>query len=123
MDLDGGSGNDAIYGGDGDDDPSPSVATGPPPESISEGGEGLDGGDGNDTLYGGDGDDALHGFGGEDVLHGGDGNDLLTDYYDEQPDKLYCGAGQDEYVAVKNDYVDSSCEKEIPPQRIFGGGA
>jgi RTX calcium-binding nonapeptide repeat (4 copies) len=109
--LDGGPGNDTIYGGDGDDDPN------------REGGAGLDGGDGNDTLYGGDGDDALHGFNGEDVLYGGDGNDLLTDYYDEQRDKLNCGEGRDEYVAVKNDYVDSSCEKKISPQRIFGGEA
>ena len=123
--LDGGPGSDIIYGGDGDDAPNP-LSTPPPTRealSTSEGGEGLDGGDGNDTLYGGDGDDALHGFNGEDVLYGGDGNDLLTDYYDEQRDKLYCGEGRDEYIAVKNDYVDSSCEKKISPQRIFGGEA
>ena len=83
----------------------------------------LDGGPGSDAIYGGDGDDALHGFSGEDVLYGGDGNDLLTDCYDEQRDKLYCGEGRDEYVAVKSDYVASSCEKKLSPQRIFGGGA
>src|SRR5215212_2473092 len=97
--LDGGDGNDIIYGGDGDD----AHCT---PRSCNRAGlgVGLDGGDGSDTLYGGAGDDDLHGSGGEDVLYGGDGNDLLTDYYDEQRDKLYCGAGRDEYVAVKNDY-------------------
>jgi hypothetical protein len=115
--LDGGDGNDIIYGGDGDD------ALCRPRSCNREGGEGLDGGDGSDTLYGGDGDDDLHGFGGEDVLYGGDGNDLLTDYYDEQRDKLYCGEGRDEYVAVKNDYVDSSCEKKLPAWLIFGGEA
>src|SRR5215218_53959 len=83
----------------------------------------LDGGDGNDIIYGGDGDDSLHGFDGEDVLYGEDGNDLVTDYYDEQRDKLYCGEGRDRYVAGKNDYVDSSCEKKVSPQRIFGGSA
>ncbi len=83
----------------------------------------LDGGPGSDTIYGGDSDDGLHGFNGEDALYGGDGNDLLTDYYDEQRDKLYCGEGRDEYVAVKNYYVDSSCEKKLSPQRIFGGAA
>ena len=114
--LDGGPGNDIIYGGDGDDAPN----LGNP---GSEGGEGLDGGPGSDTLYGVDGDDALHGFNGEDVLYGGDGNDIVTDYYDEQRDKLYCGEGRDEYVAGKNDYVDSSCEKKVSPQRIFGGEA
>ncbi len=80
----------------------------------------LDGGDGSDTLYGGDGDDSLHGFNGEDVIYGGDGNDRLTDYYDEQRDKLYCGEGRDEYVAGKNDYVDSSCEKKVSPRSYSG---
>jgi Ca2+-binding RTX toxin-like protein len=65
----------------------------------------------------------VHGGNGEDVLYGGDGNDIVTDYYDEQRDKLYCGEGRDEYVAVKNDYVDSSCEKKVSPHRIFGGSA
>ena len=83
----------------------------------------LDGGDGSDTIYGGDGDDSVHGFNGEDVLYGGGGNDLVTDYYDEQRDRLYCGEGSDEYVAGNNDYVDSGCEKKVSPQRIFGGGA
>src|SRR5215211_4856484 len=81
----------------------------------------LDGGPGSDIIYGGDGDDGVHGGNGEDVLYGGDGNDIVTDYYDEQRDKLYCGEGRDEYVAGKNDYVDSSCEKKVLPQRIFGG--
>jgi len=52
--------------------------------------------------------------GGEDVLYGGDGNDTLIDE-DGQRDKLYCGEGKDYYWADKNDYVDSSCEKRIPP--------
>jgi len=83
----------------------------------------LDGGPGNDIIYGGDGDDQLFGGNGEDVLYGGDGNDIVTDYYDGQRDKLYCGAGKDRYVADKNDYVDSSCEKKVSPRRIFGGSA
>jgi RTX calcium-binding nonapeptide repeat (4 copies) len=76
----------------------------------------LDGGPGSDIIYGGDGDDSVQGGNGEDVLYGGDGNDIVTDYYDEQRDKLYCGEGRDEYVAVKNDYVDSSCEKKVSPK-------
>ncbi len=76
----------------------------------------------NDVLYGGDGRDMLTGAAGEDVLYGGDGNDTI-DAEDGQRDKLYCGEGRDEYVAVKNDYVDSSCEKKLSPQRIFGGEA
>jgi hypothetical protein len=106
--LDGGDGNDTIYGGDGDDDPD------------KQGGAGLDGGDGSDTLYGGDDDDGVYGGNGEDVLYGGDGNDLVADDYDEQRDKLYCGEGRDEYRAFKNDYVDSSCEKKLPPRSYSG---
>ena len=105
--LDGGDGNDIIYGGDGDDDPS----------SKGQYAVGLTGGDGNDTLYGGDGDDSVQGRNGEDVLYGGDGNDVIG-IFDGQRDKLYCGEGRDEYVADKNDYVDSSCEKKVSPKYL-----
>jgi hypothetical protein len=104
--LDGGPGSDIIYGGDGDDDPHPQ----------GQYAVGLAGGDGSDTLYGGDGDDSVQGGNGEDVLYGGDGNDVLTGVEDGQRDKLYCGEGRDEYVAAKNDYVDSSCEKKVSPK-------
>ena len=106
--LDGGDGNDIIYGGDGDDDPHPQ----------GQYAVGLAGGAGNDTLYGGDGDDSVQGDNGEDVLYGGDGNDGLEgiDWFDSgaspMRDELYCGPGKDEYHAGKLDYVDSSCEKE-----------
>jgi hypothetical protein len=41
---------------------------------------------------------------------GGDGNDWLVGTRDRgQRDKLYCGEGRDEYLAGKQDYVDSSC--------------
>ena len=106
--LDGGPGSDVIYGGDGDDGPNP------------EGGEGLDGGPGNDAIYGGDGNDGVYGGNGEDVLYGEDGNDIVADDYDEQRDKLYCGEGRDEYIAFKNDYVDSSCEMKISPRSYSG---
>jgi hypothetical protein len=73
------------------------------------------GGGGNDVIYGGDGNDG--GLGeqdlGEDVFYGGDGNDFLFAIRDkQQPDKLYCGEGKDWYLANKNDFVDSSCEKK-----------
>ena len=66
-------------------------------------------------IYGGDGDDVdLWGSHGEDVIYGGDGNDHLdATTWDRQRDKLYCGAGRDEYTADKFDYVDSSCEKKV----------
>jgi RTX calcium-binding nonapeptide repeat (4 copies) len=92
----GGGGNDVIYGGPGDDSP-------------------LWGIEGDDVIYGGDGNDG--GLGeqdlGEDVFYRGDGNDFLFAIRDkQQPDKLYCGEGKDWYLANKNDFVDTSCEKK-----------
>jgi Ca2+-binding RTX toxin-like protein len=53
SDIDGGDGNDTLYGSDS-----------------------------NDTLYGGNGDDTLYGWGGNDDLQGGTGNDtyMYTDH-------------------------------------------
>jgi len=71
-----------------------------------------------DVLYGGDGSDTLYGGKGADVFYGGDGNDnivaaALNEVYgaNKQQDKIYCGAGKDDYYAGPNDYVDSSCEQ------------
>src|SRR5215211_7387760 len=70
-------------------------------------------GSGDDVVYGGDGDDEVFPDSGHDVIYGGAGNDkLYSNDGDGQRDKLYCGAGRDKYHADKNDYVDSSCEKE-----------
>jgi len=56
--IDGGDGNDVIYGEDGDDT--------------------LTAGDGYDKLYGGEGDDTLYGGGENDELHGGNGADTIV---------------------------------------------
>ena len=87
--LDGGDGDDTIRGLGGSDD----IWAGP----------------GDDVVYGGGGDDGVGPDSGNDVIYGGAGNDKL-DSGDDGGDKLYCGAGRDEYIADKNDYVDSSCE-------------
>ena len=96
----GGPGNDILYGGAGDD--------------------GISGGKGDDVIHAGDGnEDFLSGGQGEDVIYGGDGNDTL-DGEDGQRDKLYCGKGNnDGYLADKNDYVDSSCEKKRPSNYFY----
>jgi Ca2+-binding RTX toxin-like protein len=69
-DINGGPGNDLIYGSPGDDN--------------IRGGMGDDciiGGGGNDTLRGQNGDDLLIGGSGYDIIEGGPGND--TCYYGE----------------------------------------
>ena len=77
--LDGGAGNDILYGG---------------PDG---GADLLRGGPGDDRLYGGIGDDALEGGPGADLLRGGPGADVL-----------YGGPGADIFVFAPgdgNDYI------------------
>jgi len=103
-------GSDAIQGGPDSD----ILYGGPDGDEISEG-------KGDDVIYGGDGNDLVKAEQGEDVIYGGDGNDVLNLPVDGQRDKLYCGKGQDLYLAAKPDkldYVDSSCENKGRP----GGG-
>lgn len=83
--IEGGAGNDIIYGGSGGN-----VLSGGNGVDTLYGGTGTDslfGGSAGDTLYGisgndslsgGAGDDTLYGGQGEDYLQGGSGNDLLT---------------------------------------------
>ena len=81
----------------------------------------IEGGPGSDILYGGPGGDQFDDGKGDDVIYGGDGNDVLNVPVDGQRDKIYCGKGQDLYLAAKPDkldYVDSSCENKGRP----GGG-
>jgi Ca2+-binding RTX toxin-like protein len=73
LDLRGGSGNDTLIGGAGNDL--------------------LDGGSGNDLLLGGAGNDRLRGGSGNDILLGGLGNDVLTG--DDGDDILLGGSGDD----------------------------
>ena len=97
--LSGTNGRDTLRGGDSDD-------------TIRGlgGNDNIQHGSGDDVVYGGGGDDDVFPDSGKDVIYGGDGNDKL-DSGDDGGDKLYCGAGRDKYIADKNDYVDSSCEK------------
>ena len=103
--LIGGFGNDSLYGGFGDD-----LLTGGDGDDFMDGGEGADeligslgddimhGGEGSDTLISSLGADQLFGEGGNDELQAGDGNDVLDG-----------GAGNDRLVASSGD------------DKLFGG--
>lgn len=81
--LQGGLGDDALHGLDGDD-----LLSG------SAGDDRLNGHGGADTLNGGDGADVLHGHAGGDTLFGGAGADQL--FGDDGNDVLSGGAGSDD---------------------------
>jgi uncharacterized delta-60 repeat protein len=90
--LDGGNGNDLIFGGAVTDD----VIHGGKGNDTLNGGGGRDalfGGDGNDFLQGAAGDDFLSGESGDDTLAGGAGNDLLDG--GSGADDLFGGKGKD----------------------------
>ena len=107
--MDGGAGNDDLYGEDGHDiiygGTGNDKLNGDAGNDVLFGGTGTDtlsGNTGNDTLYGEAGDDFLYGdeghdklFGGsgKDILSGGDGNDTL--YGEDGNDKLFGGTGND----------------------------
>jgi Ca2+-binding RTX toxin-like protein len=82
--VDGGSGNDVIIGGAGDDKLSGGtgndVIAGRGGNDIISGGRGNDflmGGTGNDVIDGGSGKDSIRGGAGNDVLRGGRGDDVI----------------------------------------------
>jgi Ca2+-binding RTX toxin-like protein len=83
--LSGGSGNDAIYGRGGNDD-----------ISGGSGNDWLSGGNGNDVIRGGSGNDVQFGGNGNDWLSGGSGNDLQ--FGGNGHDVLIGGAGSDVQV-------------------------
>jgi Ca2+-binding RTX toxin-like protein len=102
--LEGNSGDDLIFGGDG--------FGGIFPTPLSLDNDRLEGNSGNDTLFGENGDDLLDGGKGNDVLVGGRGNDWLiggrgddilcgaraVGFSGNQLDKLTGGKGSDTFV-------------------------
>jgi Ca2+-binding RTX toxin-like protein len=73
--LSSGGGNDTLYGGAGND--SMKGGQGATQMSGDDGNDTLMGGTGNEFLYGGNGDDRLTGDGGNDTLSGGAGSDTF----------------------------------------------
>ncbi|MDQ1724064.1 MAG: endoglucanase [Frankiaceae bacterium] len=97
--IDGGIGNDTIYGAGGADK--------------------LSGGDGNDKLFGGGGNDVLSGGRGNDVLtggpgvnkySGGDGNDTI-DARNGKKETVNCGTGKRDKATVDKADKVKGCEQ------------
>ncbi|MEX2093581.1 MAG: PKD domain-containing protein, partial [Pirellulales bacterium] len=96
MTIDGGSGNDLLTGGGG--------------QNLIQGGSGHDflyGAGGDDVLLGGTGNDFLSGGSGNDVLVGGDGDDVLKG-----------GSGRDLIIGSQdNDWLEGGGDEDI----LIGG--
>ncbi|MHC5730988.1 MAG: calcium-binding protein, partial [Nostoc sp.] len=92
MSASGSTGNNLLFGGDGNDYISASGATG---------NNTLDGGNGNDILTGGLGNDILIGGLGNDTLYGGAGTDTFVfKSYNEGIDRLYDFKATNELIQV-----------------------
>ncbi|WP_027578337.1 carbohydrate-binding domain-containing protein [Bradyrhizobium sp. Ai1a-2] len=116
--LDGGAGNDQLYGGwatnvinggDGND----YLSSGGGNDTLSggagndsfKGGQGLaqmSGDDGNDTLMGGTGNELLYGGSGDDRFNGGGGNDTLSGGAGNDTFMFASGFGKDVIVDFQN---------------------
>ncbi len=98
--LEGGAGNDTLYGQAGNDT--------------------LSGGDGADLLYGGAGNDSLMGNYGADKLYGGNDNDTLKGGYGN--DTLTGGNGKDTFIVNKGDGYDVITDATIEDTLRLGTG-
>jgi Ca2+-binding RTX toxin-like protein len=99
--LDGGKGNDELYGDSGVDhlygrEDNDFLYGGEDDDQLwgNSGHDELNGGEGNDKLYGGQNRDTLRGDSGDDRLEGGAGNDQI--YGESGDDVIYGGMGNDE---------------------------
>ena len=108
--IDGGDGNDALWGSSGND-----VLLG------SGGNDDLFGGAGQDYLMGGGGNDTLNGDRGNDLLEGDEGNDALTDsfgnnllYAKDGNDSLAGGVGNEAFIGGKgNDTITTGTGADV----------
>src|SRR5262249_13413779 len=96
--LDGGDGNDTLYGFSGNDT--------------------LRGGNGNDYLYGGTGSDTLTGGYGLDYLYGEAGDDRWDGTNDNTQDYLNGGAGRDTFVQYIRIVTTRPPRNTEPPEQV-----
>ncbi len=107
RDLEGGEGNDYIYGSSGKD-----VISG------EAGNDTLLGFEGNDIIRGGDGDDLIHGDEGKDTLSGGEGSDTISG--GAEADWISGDAGND--ILMGDSGADSIYGRD-GDDYLYGGGS
>jgi Ca2+-binding RTX toxin-like protein len=130
--LDGGKGNDKLYGDGGVDHlygrEGNDLLYGGEDDDQLEGNLGhdeLNGGEGDDKIYGGQNKDTLSGDSGDDRLDGGAGNDQI--YGESGDDVIYGGMGNDEVKGGSGTDWISGVDAETPSgayeiDRLSGGG-
>lgn len=112
--INGGAGVDQIYGNQGSTTP---VGTGSDNDTIN-------GGEGNDILQGDEGDDVIHGDAGDDTIRGSTGNDTL--YGDGDQDTINGNDGNDTLFGgddndtLHGDAGDDSLTGEAGADALFG---
>lgn len=130
--IDGGEGNDEIYGSPKNDE-----LFGDAGEDGIWGGEGndaIDGDTGNDNpLNGEGGDDIIYGYSGNDVINGGTGNDVLLGEGDDDTinggegnDVILGGLGEDDLIGYKDNdeiWVGNYLNYTDPSPNYVDGGA
>lgn len=108
--INGGTGNDTIYGYGGDD-----LLNGGDGGDIVFGGTGIDtinGGSGNDALFGGAGDDILNGENNDDHIEGGDGADIIDGGVGN--DNLYGNGDDDIFISsAGNDFYNGGAGIDV----------
>ncbi len=115
--LNGGAGNDHLYGGAGND-----ILNGDADNDILYGQDGndtLNGGTGNDALYGQDGNDILNGDAGNDEIYGAEGSDIING--GDGNDLIYGDSEASQQISGWNyEYFDYESGKN--PSNLAGAG-
>ncbi|MBI2215948.1 MAG: tandem-95 repeat protein, partial [Candidatus Rokubacteria bacterium] len=114
LDIDGGDGNDTLWGGRGAD----TIRAGGGDDWVfaGAGDDVVDGGDGNDRLAGEAGNDTVSGGSGRDTIVGGAGDDVLDGGDDE--DQLQGGIGDD---TLRGGAADDRLLGDAGNDRLEGG--
>jgi Ca2+-binding RTX toxin-like protein len=118
--IEGGSGSDAIAGGNDNDVIYGSSKPGGKPSlpgiASEKDNDVIHGGDGNDTIYGQNGNDQIWGDNGNDTLSGGKGNDTL--YGGDGNDNINGNSGNDTlFDGAGNDTVSGDSGSDV----LFAG--